>query len=136
KTSIIKLEQQLQGVHQQLQGVHQQLQGVHQQLQELHQQLQRLPQHSQRFHQSVQALGPHSSPQEILNVLEPEHFSGNSRIINYVKAVIASQNGNWSPLIAIYKQVQPKTWSNYFATCYQASQQAHLKAKVDTVLGK
>ncbi|MBQ3818314.1 MAG: hypothetical protein II846_04030 [Acetobacter sp.] len=140
KTSIRKLEQQLQGVHQQLQGVHQQLQGVHQQLQgvhqqlqELHQQLQRFYQHSQHIQQSAQTLGVHSTPQEILNVLEPEHFSGNSRIINYVKAAIASQNGNWSPLIAIYKQVQPKTWGNFFATCYQGTQQAHLKAKVENV---
>ena len=132
KTSIGKLEQQLQGVHQQLQGVHQQLQGIHQQLQEVHQL-------SQQAHLGPQGIGSFGTPQEILNTVESIHLPGLppppglSGIINYEKAAIAAQNGNFTPLIAIYKQVQPQTWRNYFVGCYKKSQQARIKAKVDTV---
>ncbi|MBO6043768.1 MAG: hypothetical protein J6P47_04820, partial [Acetobacter sp.] len=69
KTSIIKLEQQLQGIHQQLQGVHQQLQGIHQQLQGLHQKLQQL-------HQAPQTTESFGTPQEILNTVESIHLPG------------------------------------------------------------
>ncbi|MBO7072420.1 MAG: hypothetical protein J6V89_02725, partial [Acetobacter sp.] len=122
KTSIRKLEQQLQGVHQQLQGVHQQLQGIHQQLQGLHQKLQQL-------HQAPQTPESFGTPQESLNTvesvasLEPGFLSaGASGIINYQKAVIAAQNGNNTPLIAIYKQAQPQTWQNYFVNYYTFAQ--------------
>ena len=122
-----KTEQQLQGIHQQLQGIHQQLQGIHQQLQEVHQL-------SQQAHLGIGSFG---TPQEILNTVESIHLPGLppppglSGIINYQKAVIASQNGNFMPLIAIYQQTQPQTWANYFATCYQMGQKYHNKVKVD-----
>ncbi|MBO7072210.1 MAG: hypothetical protein J6V89_01620, partial [Acetobacter sp.] len=108
KTSVRKLEQQLQGVHQQLQ---------------------RLYQLSQQLHQGSQTIGSYGTPQEILNTVESIRAPGLSGVINYQKAVIASQNGNFMPLIAIYSQIQPQTWRNYFVSCYQETQQAHLKAK-------
>ncbi|MBQ5479199.1 MAG: hypothetical protein IIT66_03175, partial [Acetobacter sp.] len=126
---VAKTEQQLQGIHQQLQNVHQQLQGLHQKLQGLHQNLQGLHQKLQQLHQAPQTPESFGTPQEILNTvesvasLEPGFLSaGASGMINYQKAVIAAQNGNLSPLIAIYKQAQPQTWQNYFVNFYTFAQ--------------
>ena len=107
------------------------LEKIHQQLQQIHQQLQRIE------------IGKTLTPQEQLNqvmaayqMIPPSERSivrpAFSAMINYQKAVIAAQNGNWLPLIAVYSQVQPPTWANYFTTCYQIEQKYHFKAKVDT----
>ncbi|MBO6036906.1 MAG: hypothetical protein J6P38_07505 [Acetobacter sp.] len=112
-----------------LQKIHQQLQSVHQQLQSVHQQLQRV--HSTNVKVTAAEFG---SPQAILNTFEslPYHgTSGSLGVINYQKAVIASQNGNYMPLIAIYKQAQPQTWQNYFVNYYTLGQKYHNKAKVN-----
>ncbi|MBQ5470199.1 MAG: hypothetical protein IIT54_06300 [Acetobacter sp.] len=105
----------------------QKLEKIHQQLQELHQQVQRIK------------MGINVTPQEMLNqcetvykILPPLLRHGLSAEINYQKAVIAAQNGNYMPLIAIYSQAQPPTWRNYFVGCYQMGQKYHAKAKVDT----
>ena len=115
KTSIRKLEQQLQGVHQQLQGIHQQLQGLHKFFQGNHSNITQAILHS---------------PQATINFFEsmPYHgTAGSLGIINYQKAVIAAQNGNNAPLIAIYQQAQPQTWRNYFVGFYQVRQKYHPK---------
>ena len=102
---------------QKLEEIHQQLQELHQQLQELHQQVQRIK------------MGINVTPQEILNTAG-SNTPGLSGVINYEKAVIASQNGNYMPLIAIYSQVQPPAWRNYFVGCYQLAQKDHATAQV------
>ena len=107
------------------------LEKIHQQLQQIHQQLQ------------VIKMGKTSntSPQKILNqvmaayqIIPPSERSivrpAFSVMINYQKAVIAAQNGNFMPLIAIYSQVQPSTWRNYFVGCYQLAQKDHATAQV------
>ena len=103
------------------------LEKIHQ----LHQQLQKVQQNMKK--------GIYLTPQEMLyqdmevyKVLPPSIRSALSADINYQKAVIASQNGNYMPLIAIYSQVQPPAWRNYFVGCYQLAQKDHATAKVDT----
>ena len=109
----------------------QSLQKIHQQLQEVHQQLQRIK------------IGKTITPQEIINqvmatyqIIPPSELSivspALSVLINYQKAVIASQNGNYMPLVAVYSHVQPPAWRNYFVGCYQMAQKDHATAKVDT----
>ena len=105
----------------------QKLEKIHQQLQQVHQQIQRIK------------MGKTLTTQEQLNqvmatykLLPPLLRPGLSAEINYQKAVIAAQNGNYMPLIAIYSQAQPPTWRNYFVGCYQMAQKDHATAKVDT----
>ena len=86
----------------------------------IHKQLQKI--HSTNVKVTAAKFG---SPQAILNTVEslPNHGGpGALGIINYQKAVIAAQNGNFSPLIAIYKQAQPQTWQNYFVNFYTFAQ--------------
>ncbi|MBO6091419.1 MAG: hypothetical protein J6P00_04305, partial [Acetobacter sp.] len=119
------VHQQLQEVHQQLQKVHQQLQKVHQQLQIIHQQLQRS--HSTNVKVTAAEFG---SPQAILNTFEslPYHgTSGSLGVINYQKALIALQHGDFNPIITIFQQVQPQTWQNYFVNSAKWAQQTHQK---------
>ena len=118
KTSTRKLEQQLQEVHQQLQKVHQQLQSIHQQLQRSH---------STNVKVTAAEFG---SPQAILNTFEslPYHgTSGSLGVINYQKALIALQHGDFNPIITIFQQVQPQTWQNYFVNSAKWAQQTHQK---------
>ncbi|MBQ3817551.1 MAG: hypothetical protein II846_00035 [Acetobacter sp.] len=107
------------------------LEKIHQQLQQIHQQLQRIE------------IGKTLTPQEQLNqvmaayqIIPPSERSivrpAFSAMINYQKAVIAGLNGNYMPFIAIYSQVQPQTWRNYFVGCYQLAQKDHAKPKLDT----
>ncbi|MBO5996554.1 MAG: hypothetical protein J6P77_04880 [Acetobacter sp.] len=122
KETTAQIEQATRKVYQKLQKVHQQLQGVHQL--------------SQQAHLGPQGIGSFGTPQEILNTVESIHLPGLppppglSGIINYEKAVIAAQNGNYMPLIKIEKQVQPQTWRNYFVNYYKLGQKYHQKAKV------
>ena len=102
-----------------------------QSLQKIHQQLQRIK------------IGKTITPQEIINqvmatyqIIPPSELSivspALSVLINYQKAVIASQNGNYMPLVAVYSHVQLPAWRNYFVGCYQMAQKDHATAKVDT----
>ncbi|MBQ5479547.1 MAG: hypothetical protein IIT66_05010, partial [Acetobacter sp.] len=56
---------------------------------------------------------------------------GSLGIINWDKALIASQHGNWIPTIAIYSQTQPQTWRNYFVNYYKWCQKTNQKVKID-----
>ncbi|MBQ3818074.1 MAG: hypothetical protein II846_02765 [Acetobacter sp.] len=125
KTSIRKLEQQLQEVHQQLQKIHQQLQGIHQAFYGSH------PHTMLRESQATMA-----SPSADIKFWEslPYHGTpGSLGIINWDKALIAVQHGNYMPLIAIYSQMQPQTWRNYFVDLYKWGQKMHIKAKINTI---
>ena len=127
KTSIRKLEQQLQGIHQKLQNVHQQLQGIHQQLQKIHQ-LQ--GSHSHPIMESQATMDSPSADIKFWESLPYHGTPGSLGIINYDKALIAAQHGNYMPFVDIYSQMQPQTWRNYFVGLYQESQKYHRKAKV------
>ena len=110
---------------QDLQKIHQQLQSIHQQLQSIHQQLQRS--HSTNVKVTAAEFG---SPQAILNTFEslPYHgTSGSLGVINYQKALIALQHGDFNPIITIFQQVQPQTWQNYFVNSAKWAQQTHQK---------
>ena len=117
------------------------LETMHMNIKQLHKQLQQDLQQLQQEHQQLQnmKIGKNVTAQELLTSLNNVATDGKnvkaalSGAINYEKAVTASQNGNFMPLIAIYKQVHPPTWGNFFATCYQGTQQAHLKGKVDNI---
>ena len=135
-TSIEHMKETTAQIEQATRKVYQKLQKVHQQLQKVHQQLQGVHQLSQQAHLGPQEIGSFRTPQEILNTVESIHLPGLppppglSGIINYEKAVIAAQNGNYMPLIKIEKQVQPQTWRNYFVNYYKLGQKYHQKAKV------
>ena len=134
-SSMRKLEQKQQRLYQMGQQINQQLQQINQQLQQTNQQLQQTNQQLQHLHY-MQEHHITESPQEIINDLDslPNHGgAGVLNAINYEKAVIASQNGNYMPLIAIYSQVQPQAWRNYFVSYYTLSQKYHQKAKVKDV---
>ena len=103
----------------------QQLQQSHQQLQEIHQ----LKQQTEMGKTLTQQL---KSTENKAASAPPWARPALSGIINYEKAVIASQNGTYMPLLAIYSQVQPPAWRNYFVGCYQLAQKDHATAKVDT----
>ena len=106
----------------------QKLEKIHQQLQQIHQQLQRAnPSNTSPQEQLNQVMAAYQIiPPSERSIVRPDF----SVLINYEKAVIAAQNGNYTPLIAIYSQVQPPAWGNYFAGCYQLEQKYHLKAQV------
>ncbi len=100
------------------------LQKIHQQLQEVKQEIN---------------IAKNVTPQEMLKSAENKAASAPlwaspalSGIINYQKAIIATLNGNYMPLITIYSHVQPPAWRNYFVGCYQMAQKDHATAKVDT----
>ena len=109
-----------------LQNIQQKLQGIHQQLQNIYQVFG----------------GPHSNSHPVLTnaILEspsadlkfweslPFHgTAGSLGIINWQKALIAVQHGNYMPLIALYSQTQPQTWRNYFVNYYKWAQKIHGK---------
>ena len=107
----------LQKIHQQLQKIHQQLQGIHQQLRG----------------QQTNVVADFSTPQSTLNTFESLPYHGTAGalgVINYQKAIIAAQHGNFMPLIAISSQMQPQTWRNYLVNYYKWGQQTHQKAEV------
>ncbi|MBO6086481.1 MAG: hypothetical protein J6P19_08825, partial [Acetobacter sp.] len=115
----------LQKIHQQLQGIHQQLQGIHQAFYGSH------PHTMLRESQATMA-----SPSADIKFWEslPYHGTpGSLGIINWDKALIAVQHGNYMPLIAIYSQMQPQTWRNYFVNLYKWGQKMHIKAKINTI---
>ncbi|MBQ5497865.1 MAG: hypothetical protein IIT71_04825, partial [Acetobacter sp.] len=123
KTSIRKLEQQLQEVHQQLQNIHQQLQNIHQAFSGSH-----------PHTMLVESKATMDSPSADLKFWEslPYHgTAGSLGIINWQKALIAAQHGNWIPTIAIYSQTQPQTWRNYFVNYYKWCQKTNQKVKID-----
>ncbi|MBO6085254.1 MAG: hypothetical protein J6P19_02515, partial [Acetobacter sp.] len=117
---VAKTEQQLQNVHQQLQGLHQKLQNLHQQLQNLHQ-------HHPRLTTAIIC-----SPSAAIKFWEslPYHGTpGALGVINYNRAIIAAQHGNYMPFVAIAQQIQPQTWRNYFVNLYTFGQKTHQKVK-------
>ena len=56
---------------------------------------------------------------------------GDLGIINWDKALIAVQHGNYMPLIALYSQMQPQTWRNYFVNYYKWAQKIHGKPVIN-----
>ena len=122
KTSIRKLEQQLQEVHQQLQKIHQQLQNIHQAFDG-----------SRPGTMRVESKATMCSPSADIKFWEslPYHgTAGSLGIINYDKALIAEQHGNYMPLIAIYSQMQPQTWRNFFVNYFKWGQKMNLKPDI------
>ncbi|MBO6044140.1 MAG: hypothetical protein J6P47_06790, partial [Acetobacter sp.] len=122
KTSIRKLEQQLQEVHQQLQNIHQQLQNIHQAFSGSH------PNSHPVLTNAIM-----DSPSADLKFWEslPYHgTAGSLGIINWQKALIAAQHGNYMPFIDIYSQMQPQTWRNFFVNYYKWGQKTHQKAHI------
>ncbi|MBO7350299.1 MAG: hypothetical protein J6U18_01720 [Acetobacter sp.] len=108
----------LQKIQQQLQGIHQAFYGSH-------------PHTMLRESQATMA-----SPSADIKFWEslPYHGTpGSLGIINWDKALIAVQHGNYMPLIAIYSQMQPQTWRNYFVNLYKWGQKMHIKAKINTI---
>ncbi|MBO5996532.1 MAG: hypothetical protein J6P77_04755 [Acetobacter sp.] len=122
KTSIRKLEQQLQEVHQQLQNIHQQLQNIHQAFSGSH-----------PHTMLVESQATMDSPSADIKFWEslPYHgTAGSLGIINWDKALIAAQHGNYMPFIDIYSQMQPQTWRNFFVNYYKWGQKTHQKAHI------
>ncbi|MBR2124524.1 MAG: hypothetical protein IJ934_05085 [Acetobacter sp.] len=115
KTSIRKLEQQLQEVHQQLQKMHQQFYGSHS--------------HTM-LRESTATMDSPSADIKFWESLPYHGTAGSLGIINWDKALIAVQHGNYMPLIALYSQMQPQTWRNYFVNYYKWGQKTHQKATV------
>ena len=102
-------------------------------LQNIHQQL-------QNIHQAFGGSHPNSHPVLTNAILEspsadlkfweslPYHGTpGSLGIINWDKALIAAQHGNYMPLIALYSQMQPQTWRNFFVNYYKWAQKIHGK---------
>ncbi|MBQ3818347.1 MAG: hypothetical protein II846_04195, partial [Acetobacter sp.] len=113
------------------------LQKIHQQLQQIHQQL-------QNIHQAFGGSHPNSHPVLTNAILEspsadlkfweslPYHGTpGSLGVINWDKALIAVQHGNYMPLIALYSQMQPQTWRNYFVNYYKWAQKIHGKPVIN-----
>ena len=105
--------------------------------------LQKIQQQLQGIHQAFYGSHPHTmlreskatmcSPSADIKFWEslPYHgTAGSLGIINYDKALIAEQHGNFEPLIAIHQQDQPQTWRNYFVNYYKWGQKTHQKATV------
>ena len=115
KINVAYTERELEKIHQQLQQIHQWLQGKTINL---------TPQ--KMLNQDIVAyqMTPPSERSIVRSALSAD--------INYQKAIIAAQNKNWLPLIAVYSQVQPPTWRNYFVGCYQIAQKDHAYTKTDT----
>ena len=106
----------LQKIHQQLQNIHQ-LQGSH-------------------SHPIMESKATMASPSADIKFWESLPFHGTPGslgIINYDKALIAVQHGNYMPLIDIYSQMQPQTWKNYFVGAYKWAQKTHQRAKIITI---
>ncbi|MBQ5469437.1 MAG: hypothetical protein IIT54_02310, partial [Acetobacter sp.] len=112
----------------------------------IHKQLQKIQQQLQGIHQAFYGSHPHTmlresqatmdSPSADIKFWEslPYHGTpGSLGIINWDKALIAVQHGNYMPLIAIYSQMQPQTWRNYFVNLYKWGQKMHIKAKINTI---
>ena len=113
------------------------LQKIHQQLQQIHQQLQNIHQEFSGSHPNSHPVLTNAimdSPSADLKFWESLPFHGTAGslgIINWQKAAIAAQHGNWIPTIAIYSQTQPQTWRNYFVNYYKWCQKNNQKVKID-----
>ena len=97
-------------------------------LQKIHQQLQNVHQHHPHL-----TLATMCSPSADIKFLESLPFHGTPGdlgIINYQRAIIAAQHGNWLPFVAIAQQMQPQTWRNYFVNLYTWGQKTHQKIKM------
>ncbi|MBQ5469712.1 MAG: hypothetical protein IIT54_03795 [Acetobacter sp.] len=53
--------------------------------------------------------------------------SANSGTAVVQKALLESENGNWTDLIAIFQQVQPPQWRHFLVGCGELRQKYHLK---------
>ena len=111
-----------------LQKIHQQLQNIHQQLQQIHQAFSPVGSHS--HFPLMESKATMDSPSADLKFWEslPYHgTAGSLGIINWDKALIASQHRNYMPLAALYSQMQPQTWRNFFVNYYKWGQKIHWK---------
>ncbi|MBO7073015.1 MAG: hypothetical protein J6V89_05850, partial [Acetobacter sp.] len=78
----------------------------------------------------VESQATMDSPSADLKFWESLPFHGTAGslgIINWDKALIAGQHKNWMPTIAIFSQMQPQTWKNFFVNYYKYWQKKHLK---------
>ena len=125
-TSVMTMKETVPQIEQATQKVYQQLQKIHQQI--------------QKIHQAFGGSHPNSHPVLTNAILEspsadlkfweslPYHGTpGSLGVINWDKALIAVQHGNYMPLIALYSQMQPQTWRNYFVNYYKWAQKIHGK---------
>ena len=128
-TSVMTMKETTAETIQGLQKIHQQLQKIHQQLQNIHQAFD--GPHSSTIR--VESQATMYSPSADIKFWEslPYHgTAGSLGIINYDKALIAVQHGNFEPLIAIYSQMQPQTWRNFFVNYFKWGQKTQKKAKI------
>ena len=108
-------------------------------LQKIHQQLQNIHQAFDGPHSStirVESQATMDSPSADLKFWEslPYHgTAGSLGIINWDKALIAAQHGNYMPFVDIYSQMQPQTWQNFFVNYFKWGQKMHIKAKINTI---
>ena len=105
------------------------LQKIQQQLQQIHQAFYNSHTHTM-LRESTATI---CSPPAAIKFWEslPYHgTSGSLGIINYNKALIAEQHGNYMPLIAIYSQMQPQTWRNFFVNYFKWGQKMNLKPDI------
>ena len=115
-----------------LQNIHQQLQQIHQQLQNIHQEFSGSHPHTML----VESKATMSSPSADIKFWESLPYHGTPAdlgIINYDKALIAAQHENYMPLVAIFSQMQPQTWRNFFVNYYEWGQKTHQKTKIKTI---
>ena len=128
-TSVMTMKETTAETIQGLQKIHQQLQKIHQQLQNIHQAFD--GPHSSTIR--VESQATMYSPSADIKFWEslPYHgTAGSLGIINYDKALIAVQHGNFEPLIAIYSQMQPQTWRNFFVNYFKWGQKMNLKPDI------
>ncbi|MBO7351001.1 MAG: hypothetical protein J6U18_05380, partial [Acetobacter sp.] len=56
--------------------------------------------------------------------------AGSLGIINWDKALIAAQHRNYMPFVALYSQMQPQTWRNFFVNYFKWGQKMHMKTYI------
>ena len=125
-TSVMTMKETVPQIEQATQKVYQQLQKIHQQIQKIHQAFGGSHPNSH----SVLTNAIMDSPSADLKFWEslPYHGTpGSLGTINWQKALIAEQHGNFEPLIAIHQQMQPQTWRNFFVNYFKWGQKMHMK---------
>ena len=102
------------------------LRKIHQQLQQIHQEFSGSHPHTMLV-ESEATMGSPSADLKFWESLPYHGTAGSLGIINWDKALIAAQHGNYMPLIALYSQMQPQTWRNFFVNYYKWAQKIHGK---------
>ena len=128
-TSVMTMKETVPQIEQATQKVYQQLQKIHQQIQKIHQAFGGSHPHTMLVESKATMCSP-SADIKFWESLPYHGTAGSLGIINYDKALIAEQHGNFEPLIAIHQQDQPQTWRNFFVNYYKWGQKTHQKATV------